>query len=292
MVRIKILVVSTLFFAMAGLSYAQTKTDSVFTYFRNKSIQSGTDINKVAYSDSLRFAVKKFLKEPNSFDHPLTDKVQYLGDIFSPDGAFRMITWNISLKNGTYDYVCFIQLAPNSKGESEWHELIDNHKQTRRPESKTLNKSNWFGALYYTIVPFKKDKQTCYLLLGWEGNSRFSNRKIMECMNFNRKGEPVFEKTVFKSGRFNKRRVIFEYSKEAYFMLRYNQKLKLVVFNRLEPSKPELKGLYSYYQPTTTFDAYKLSKGEWVIVEDIDPRNKKDNKLFIDPSKKKQPKLK
>lgn len=290
MIRIKVFLGMALLLATTNVGFAQTETDSLFSYFRNKSVKSSSDAQKTVYSDSLRLAIKDFLNQPYSFDQPLGE-IPYTGDLFSPDGAFRMITWNLSLKDGTYDYICFVQLAPDENGDSEWHELTDNHKQTRRPETKALNKSNWYGALYYTIVPFKKNKQTCYLLLGWEGNSKFSNKKIMDCLNFNTRNEPVFDKTVFKSGRLNKRRVIFEYSKEAYFMLRYNEKLKLVVFNRLEPPKPELKGLYSYYQPTITFDAYKLIKGEWVIVEDVNPRNKKDDRPYIDPSKKKAPKL-
>lgn len=273
------------------VGFSQTDMDSTFQQYRNLSLKADSDVERTNYSDSLRRAVKTFLNTSGTFETPL-GKIPYLGDVYSPDNAFRMITWNVSLKDGTYDYYCFIQLAPNEDGESQWHELLDNHKNTRRPETKSLNKSNWFGCLYYTIIPFKKDKKTNYVLLGWEGNSKFSNKKILECLSFNTKNEPRFDKTVFKSGRFNKRRIIFEYSKEAYFMLRYNDDLKMIVFNRLEPPKPELEGLYSYYQPTTTFDAYMFKKGEWVIVEDIDPRNKKNNKIFIDPSKKKnKPKL-
>ena len=276
---------------LSQLTVAQTEMDSTFKSYRELSIRAHSDLEKTNYSDSLRTAVKSFLDFPGTFETPL-GKIPYLGDVYSPDNAFRMITWNVSLKDETYDYYCFIQLAPNADGESQWFELLDNHKHTKRPETKSLNKSNWFGCLYYSIIPFKMDKKTSYVLLGWEGNNKFSNKKILECLSFNAKNEPRFDKTVFKSGRFNKRRVIFEYSKDAYFMLRYNEKLKMIVFNRLEPAKPELEGLYSYYQPTTTFDAYILKKEEWIVEEDVDPRNKKNNKIFIDPSKKKnKPKI-
>lgn len=265
--------------------------DSVFQHYRDLSIRSATDFEKGKYSDSLRVNIEEFLKSPGSFHQPL-GKIRYLGDIYSPDGAFRMITWNNSLKDGTYNYICFVQMAPNKNGESIWHELKDHHKTIRRPETKRLDKENWYGALYYSIIPFKRNKTICYALLGWEGNNKFSNKKIVECLTFTKSQEPVFEQTAFKSGKLNKRRIIFEYSKEAYLMLRYNEDLKTIIFNRLEPPKPELKGLYSYYQPSTIFDGLKLQKQEWVTIEDINPRNKKNNKIFIDPSKKKnQPKI-
>lgn len=268
---------------------AQTDFDSTITHLRKLSVQGNDDRTKTEYSDSLRQAVRDFLDSEKSFDHPLVN-IPYLGDLYSPDNAFRVVTWNNSLKDGTYDYVCFIQLNPNTESDIHWFELNDQHKQISRPETRSLTMDNWFGCLYYTIVPFKHEKETHYALLGWEGNNNFSNKKIIESLHFNKKNEPQFGKSVFKTERLNKRRIVFEYSKEAYLMLRYNEELKQIIFNRLEPSKPELKGLYSFYQPTMIFDAYQVKKGEWVLVEDVNPRNKKNNKEFHNPEDLKKPK--
>lgn len=267
----------------------QTSFDTLITFYRAKSVKSTQDLEKNLYSDSLRMQVKKFLDSEKSFETPLVN-IPYLGDLYSPDNAFRMITWNNSLKDGTYDYICFLQLKPNDEGENIWYELNDQHKTIARAESRSLDQENWYGCLYYTIVPFKKDKQKYYTLLGWEGNNNYSNKKLVECLYFNKKQEPQFGKTVFKTERLSKRRVIFEYSKDAYLMLRYNEDLKQIIFNRLEPTKPELEGLYSFYQPTMTFDGYQYKKGEWIMVEDINPRNKKNSKEFHDPKDLKKPK--
>tara|TARA_R110002050_G_scaffold204327_2_gene339726 strand:+ start:33673 stop:34551 length:879 start_codon:yes stop_codon:yes gene_type:complete len=272
-------------------SKAQSVNDSLILRYRSLSIQSQEDSIKYVYTDSLRNQIKLFLDNENSFSTPLS-QVPYLGDIYSPDESFRMVTWNLTLTDGTYDYFCFIQMKPDKDGYSDWHELMDHHKEITRAESRKLSKQNWYGALYYSIIPFKLDKETMYVLLGWEGNNKFSNKKLIESMYFSPKGEPVFGKTVFEGPRLNKRRVIFEYSKEAYLMLRYNEKLKQIIFNELEPTKPELEGLYSFYQPTMTYNAYQYKKGEWHLVLDVKPQNKKSSTVFHNPEDLKKPKIK
>jgi hypothetical protein len=290
MLKYKLLFWSIFTLLSGSNSIAQNFNDSLLIQYRTLSVRAETDSLKYVYSDSLRSEVKSFLNLQQSFNRPLTN-IPYLGDIFSPDGAFRMITWNLSLTDGTYDYFCFIQKKQNQEQTTpSWYELLDHHKEIKRPESRSLKKDNWYGALYYGIIPFKKDKEYMYVLLGWEGHNKFSNKKIIECLYFNNKGEPIFGKSVFESDRMNKRRVIFEYSNEAYLMLRYNEKMKQIVFNRLEPSKPELKGIYSFYQPTLKYDSYEYKKGNWVQILDTNPRNEKSNQVFHNPKDLKPPK--
>jgi hypothetical protein len=269
----------------------QKFNDSIVLAYRTQTVQSKDDSAKYFYNDSLRSQIKLFLNEEESFETPL-GKIPYMGDIYAPDGEFRMITWNLSLADGTYDYFCFVQKKPTENGESFWHELIDHHKEISRAESRRLSKQNWYGSLYYSIIPFKLDKQKTYVLLGWEGHDKFTNKKIIESMYFNQKGEPVFGKAVFEGPRLNKRRVVFEYSKDAYLMLRYNDKTEQIIFNELQPSKPELKGLYSFYQPTMTYNAYQYKKGVWELVLDIKPQNKKNDVEFHNPKDLKPPKQK
>jgi hypothetical protein len=38
------------------------------------------------------------------------------------------------------------------------------------------------------------------------------------------------------------------------------------------------------------FDAYQYKKGEWILLENVNPRNKKNNKEFHNPSDLKAPK--
>jgi hypothetical protein len=263
------------------LSAAGQNTFEEINRLRKSQVTLNNDEQKMHINDTLKLQIEAFLNSENSFDTAFPP-IQFIGDLFSPDKAFRMITWNLTMQNGTYKYFCYVQ-----QKDGTWHALIDQHLQIQRSEYRSLKYTEWYGALYYHIIPFTYKKQTMYAILGWEGHNKMSNKKVIECMYFNSKGEPHFGKSVFESERNNKRRVIFEYSKEAYMTLRYNEDLKKIVFNELAPMKPELKGIYAYYIPTSTYLGYAYKKDTWVLVQDLKPENEKNDKPWLAPRKQK-----
>jgi hypothetical protein len=266
---------------------AQTSTIDAMQKWRKETLKEISDAEKNSANDSLRHYVEVFLNEKTSFSNPI--KIDFMGDLPSPDGEIRMLTWNLSLSDGTYSYFCYIQKKPFASGNSNWYELNDQHKSVVRPEFKTLKSNQWYGCLYYQIIPVKVNKEIGYTLLGWEGNSPISNKKLIDFVDFNSKGEPVFGKSIFESDNQMKRRVIFEYTKEAYFMLKYDPDEEFIIFNRLEPLKPELEGIYSYYTPIMTYDAYTFKKNKWVLEMDIQPKNPKTNQIYNNPQKAPKP---
>lgn len=257
----------------------QLHADSI-KYARQYVLNAEGAEERLLRNDSLCKAVTRFLEQPKSFDFKC-DSVPFFGDLHSPDNAFRILTWNVPLEGGRFKYFAIVQ---TNKGVST--ELIDqNEKLDRKPEFKALKHDNWLGALYFEIVPFNIKKQKYYVLLGWDGKTNMSNRKIIEVMYFDNKQRPRFGKDVFKESKFNKRRVILEYTEDAYVSLRYHPEKKWIVFNHLMPMKPELEGVYEFYRPDMSFDAYELKKNGWELIEDVDIRQEKTNKPYIDPRK-------
>ncbi len=276
-------------FLVSFTSILGQKSDTAkIAQFRKQSIDAKTDAEKIVFNDSLIEYVTLFLDQSKSYNTPLSN-IHYLGDLYSPDNAFRMVTWNLSRTDGTHTYYCYIQKKPDDTGKSSWYELEDNHQNIDRPNYKTLKSDNWYGCLYYSIIPFKSNKTMMYVLLGWEGHNNYSNKKLIECLSFDSKDEPVFGKSVFVGEKNTSRRVVFEYSKEAYLLLRYNEDSKQIIFNRLEPMKPELEGVYSFYAPSLTYDAFQLKKGKWEKVLDINPKNGKTNDVFHNPKSAPKP---
>ena len=51
-------------------------------------------------------------------------------------------------------------------------------------------------ALYYKIIPVIKKNKTYYTLLGWDGNDMFSNKKIIEILEF-KKSKLQFGNSMF-----------------------------------------------------------------------------------------------
>ncbi len=233
-----------------------------------------------AEKDSVNRLFLNYMKETLSNQETFAqtfDSLPHIGVLMAPDGKFRIFNWNIQYSNGTYKYFGFIQNY-NEKGAYVLTQLTDRSDEISDPETAQLAPENWFGALYYEIIPFKDDENDYYALLGWDGNNDFSKKKIIEIMYFNKSGISKFGKAVFKMENKRCKRVIFEYSYLANMMLTYNRNLKMIVFDHLAPPKPSLTGNFKFYGPDFTHDGLKFSKGKWVLVPNLDVRNQKVKK--------------
>jgi len=107
--------------------------------------------------------------------------------------------------------------------------------------------------------------------MGFDFNNNFSNKKLIEVLTLDHKGEPAF------GGEFRKemqkvKRVIFEYSSEAVMSMNWDQKLKMIVLDHLSPSDPVLVNNYRFYTPDRSFDAFRFHKGVFLLEKDVDAR--------------------
>ena len=100
---------------------------------------------------------------------------------------------------------------------------------------------------------------------------------------------PVFGMSVFDLSR-NKKRVIFEYTRQASMLLQYVPAENLIVFDHLAPPDDAHKNNPSAYGPDLTYDGYRLKNGRWVHVDNLDMRNLPDAKddEYIAPKKASQ----
>lgn len=52
------------------------------------------------------------------------------------------------------------------------------------------------------------------------------------------------------------------------------KRIDMIVFDRIEPMRPELVGVFQFYAPQSAmYDGYVFHKGKWIFVEDVDARN-------------------
>jgi hypothetical protein len=211
-----------------------------------------------------------------SFAYPF-DSLKNIGKLHSPDKQFRLYNWNIPLSDGTHIYECFIQYFDKSESAIYLSRLKDKSEKMENIEQLGLNSENWFGALYYDIIVKKEGRTTDYVLLGINFNDKFSNYKIIESLRFTGKGKPVFNNPCFYFGKSRKKRVLFQYNQGAVMMLKYEEKIDAVVFDRLYPMDSKYKGDFRYYVPDVTNDGLVYKNGNWFFVQMIDPNNSKKN---------------
>lgn len=288
----KALCILPFIFLSAFQSIAQSETELLLSDMKRLRMEmiNAQDVNKLRLlNDTFSLAVEDFLNIENSFYTQL-DSIPFLGDLYSPDGAFRIINWNIPVDDGFYKYFAYLQTHNKKKKSFEIYRLNDRSDSYDRPEHKSMDADSWFGALYYQIIPYKVDKKQEYALLGWDGANPMLNIKLIEVMYFGRNGEPRFGATRFKPGKRMQRRVLFKYAEDASMSLRYHPKKDMIIFDHLIPMKQGMEGIYEFYGPDFTYDAFELTrKGKWEFVENVDVRQPKNDKDWNTPTRKNLP---
>lgn len=281
---------------LSDLSLAQEKL--IFSEYEDslktlgKYILNGEN-DFVKYSSNEKFInlLKEALLKENSYEYPF-DSLITIARLVSPDNTFRIFNWNLPKDNGTYEYFGFIQSYNKIKKKYEIFSLIDKSDEIESPETKTLDNLNWYGVHYYKIIETKVKNRKYYTLLGWDGNNKLSTKKIIEILHFRSNGSPVFGAYLFRKYKKKCKRVIFEYAKNAFMSLKYEEqrynitkkngekiktkKTNMIVFDRLVPLDERLTGQYEFYVPETNiFDAFIFQNRKWVFIKDVDARNPK-----------------
>ena len=225
--------------------------------------------------------LNKVLENDAAFRYPFDSLSKFMSIIKSPDDQIRIFNWNYELVNEQQLYGCFIMRFDKHTNSYSSTKLNDASMFAKDPEYTQYNKKNWYGALYYAIIPVKKDKSVYYTLLGWDGNNKFSNKKIIEIMSFQSNGNikfglPYF---IYPNGK-TKRRVVFQYNKQSYMSLKYfkERKEELIIFDHLIPKSPQLEGMFDWYVTDLSFDAFKLENEKWVFIGQVNKNSKKDSK--------------
>jgi len=243
----------------------------IFDLFDDLKLNS-SDKERKELNDKIIEIFAEELQNPASFSNPYT-ALDFIGKIVSDDGKVRIYTWNYPLTYKTHNYGGFIQYKVNNKNIKTIPLTIRN--EAYLPENnKRIPSNDWYGALYYRIIPVKLKKNTYYVLLGWAGNNAASSYKLIDILNFDEKLNATFGKMVLKQKNKIYQRFVLEYSAEAKVSLTYDDKIKKIVFDHLAPPDPVYTNVYSYYGPDFTYDAFGLQQGKWIFEENIDAKNK------------------
>jgi hypothetical protein len=243
------------------------------------------DSNRLKANEIFYKEFQSVLESNSSTRIPL-DSIQGITRVASDDNKLRVFTWNVPLDNGTNKYFGFIQLNFDSL------KIIPLRSAENDPddfENKQITSHKWYGAIYYKLIEVKIGEQKAYTLLGWDGYTPNSNRKLIDIMTVDATGKIVFGMPVFKTDKGIKSRVVKEYAEKANMVLRYDyqalmikkgKRVKkenawLIVMDHLVPMDPSMKGIQKYYVASgEIYDGYIFRNGYWTLVEDIDVVNR------------------
>lgn len=278
----KYLVILLLFF-LGGKIFAQENNifkeaeDSLKIY--GKQILYGkTDDEKHLANKNFMSLLEETLNNSYSYEYNF-DSVITMIKLRPEDNSFRLYNWNLPKSDGTYEYYGFIQTLKKKKGKQQTFvfRLNDKKADIRIPENATLDNYRWYGCLYYKLIEVKYRKKTYYTLLGWDGNDKTSNKKVIDILTFANNGFPRFGASIFEyeKEKKTKKRIIFEYNEMALMSLKWDPSMHMIIFNHLSPTDSRFTGQYQFYGPDETFDAFEWKKGKWLYVPELDVRMEK-----------------
>jgi hypothetical protein len=255
-----------------------------------RSIYSAkSDVQKEKDNQHLFDLFQQLLNVPESFDYGFDSLRKDIGLLYSPDDKFRIVHWNLPKEDGTHEFYGFIQENFSDKKHGnvfQLYPLTDKSSEIKNADNVITDNKKWYGTLYNRIIVKKVKSKTYYTLIGWKGNDKFTQKKIIDVLTFDQTGIPHFGADIFNYGKRFPKRVIFEYSATCSNMpVRYSPKKDTIIFGHLAPVEPQLAGQLQYYCCDMSYDGFGWKKGKWSYGEDVQALNDKDqmDNLYHDP---------
>jgi hypothetical protein len=253
-----------------------------------EAVNNPNEAERYNASFSMIKTLTKALKVPNSFQFGF-DSLKTVSIQLSPDRRFRIFSWHIMNNDGSYRYYGTIQMNTPGSSALKMYPLVDYTATIKKPQDTSTTHRAWYGAQYYRIIPVTYNVRTpYYILLGWKGNNVKSTKRVIEVLYFKDDkanfGMPVFDGSKEHQG---KKRIIFEYNRQASMILNYIPKDGTIVFDHLASPDPNLKDKPELMGPDMSYDGFKLVNGRWKFVEDLQLKNSptQNDNIFNDPRK-------
>ncbi len=252
------------------VSNYKQKEDSIRDLFKNiPKIQN--DDAKMLLGQRIDSLFTMVLNQPGSFEYNF-DSLSTVSKVYSPDHSFKVISWNIPFENGTFKYYGYLQILNQASEAFKLFHLNDSKDVITKPENTELSADKWLGAMYYFIVKQKSGNINYYTLLGLEYFNANISRKIIEIMYFNDSGYPVFGAPIILQDNALKYRLVFQYSSHVAMSLKFDKKLKMIIFDHLSPVEQIYTGEFEYYGPDLSFDGLEFKNDKWIYRSNIDLR--------------------
>ena len=256
--------------APADLKILQKKEDSLKLYAKGFVTDSLTNNRMRDDSFFTKVLIRSYLVK-NSFYYPF-DSVKGVMTLYSPDSAFRIMTWSLTYNEDLCQQRGVIQF-PTKDGSARFVPLYDYSTRTPYPEDSIRDNKHWIGAIYYNIIQTKFNSKNYYTLFGYDPNNPITNKKWIEVLTFDANNMPVFGGKYFSfakdtAKRADQYRFGIEYKKTASATVDYDPDLKLILVDHLisETDEPELA---QTFVPDGDYEGFKWVNGKWLHVNKV-----------------------
>lgn len=245
--------------------------DDLYKPFENRLLryltqakEATTPVKQNEYAEQALKLFDTLLSDYESFHYPL--HALPVEQVFSHDSSLRIIGWNYMQQDGSHTYYGVVQVYDTSRHYYN-HWLLSPRGQL---DSGIMSDTNWYGALYYDIIPVAYKGKLFYTLLGVDFHNVMTTKRIIDLLQIDYNTNRLqFGDTRFFYRKAWHKRIIFEYSARVSMTLQYSEKEQLIIYDNLEPTQAKYKGHYEFYGPDLTFNALQLRFGKWDEIENI-----------------------
>jgi len=280
--------------------FSQKKIDFQFwedslINLRFQAMSAPTELERLALNEDFMNLLESIIVEPNSFKFSW-DSVRNFSVVTSPDNLFKLFSWHIEKDDFTVENFGFLQVYNDNRKKYVIYPLYDKRNTIDYPETMIGDHNEWYGAVYYKIIPLESKNKTYYTLLGWNGNDLFSNQKIIEILSFKSDKSPIFGARIFKKYSDKVSRIILTYNKESSLSLKYEKqsydigtgkkdpKTKktiyetiesdMIIFDQLIPLEEGMDGIPAFMVPESSLhQGFVADNGKWLYIEKVKGRN-------------------
>ena len=251
-------------------NYLETKQDEIKKW-ENVIISSKETSDKLIANDSLIKLITETISNPKAYIFPF-EKLDYISVLQPKNREFKLFTWFIPLKNGSYNYFGILQTCKKNGKKCQIYQLGPGNKDKEYNSNDLITHHNWYGCIYYDLIEIKVNKKKYYTLLGWDGHNNTSNKKIVDILQISKHTEPSFGARIFNN---DSTRMIIEYSEEYSMSLKWDSEIQSIVFDHLEPIDGVSKDNFSLYAPNLSYDVLEKSENGWELKTNIYLTNQK-----------------
>lgn len=269
MIRSKGLHILLLIIVIINVSKAQNFQDSLNHY--NRMLTTVLDYSSLkSISTKIKVACKSLA---NNNEIITGDSLNAITVLVSNDKQLQLVSWEIKNDKSSYDY--FALAITHAKGKGSYIEFAEKAYEAKSLEYASVTTAKWYGAHYYQLIENTYAKKKYYTIIGIDWRNAISKKKIIDVVSIDNKGNLLFTEQAFQVFGRPQRRFVLEYKYDISVKCKYDEQVKMIVFDHLVPPNPNLKGQKQFYVNDFSYDALKFEKGKWKLIEDFDARNPK-----------------
>jgi len=205
-----------------------------------KILNSKTDFARFEANEKFKGLLIFMLSHEGAYDLDFTE-VKNLSALTAPDRKFKIFSWIVPKIDVSYECFGLIYSWNERKKVWETYELKDVKNEITNAEKKVFRKNEWWGALYYELIPVKSNGSMYYTLLGWDGSTSISNKKVIDVLSLNPLGQPSFGASLFSGYGRQQKRIIFEYADFTQMVLRYDKQAYVIEKKKKNSKKSQPK---------------------------------------------------